>query len=69
MRRRGRAVEPVDDAAADEFIANLPSERFLENPVDRGDPVTARWSERDVPLLVRDRHVDDEEERRRIFGE
>ncbi len=59
----------VDDAAADEFIANLPSERFLEQPVERGDQVTAHWSARDVHVLVRDRHVDDEEERRRMFGQ
>ncbi len=59
----------VDGAAEDEFIANLRSERFLENPVDRGDPVSARWSERDVHVLARDRHVDDEDERRRMFGE
>ena len=59
----------VDGAAEDEFIANLRSERFLENPVDRGDPVSARWSERDIHVLARGRHVDDEEERRRMFGE
>jgi putative spermidine/putrescine transport system ATP-binding protein len=53
---QGSYVKLTIDVASDEdFVANVPDEMFFADPLDIGDRVVARWSERNLRVLEGER--------------